>query len=173
MRRRALAGGLITVLGAVGAAMAAPGHAESAACAVSVPNHNTPPDAVLARAGMYRARGATTSGDTTFGNGQIWTDLWPNGVIVFRKGGAGFILPDGSLKMKFLWLLAGDGPLTITGRRLDAEAPPLTADLSTQFTGAGFQPSYLIFPTAGCWEVKASANGSTLTIVTSVATDGF
>ena len=75
--------------------------------------------------------------------------------------------------MKFLWLLATDGPLAVSGRRVDGEARRLTAEMPQSFVGAGFQPSYLIFPTAGCWEVTATANGSTLTFVTLVATQGF
>ena len=75
--------------------------------------------------------------------------------------------------MKFFWLLATDGPLTVSGRRLDGDARPLTAEMPQSFVGAGFQPSYLIFPAAGCWEVTATANGSSLTFVTMVATPGF
>ncbi len=143
------------------------------ACPVTAPNHNTPPDAVLARANTYRPAGAKPSGDLAHGNGQIWTDLWPDGVIVFRKGGAGFVLPDGSLQMKFLWFLAVDGPLTITGRRLDAPAPPLRVGMSEQPPSAGFQPSALIFPTTGCWEVTAKASASRLTFVTTVSKEGY
>jgi hypothetical protein len=93
--------------------------------------------------------------------------------VVFKKGGPGDVFPDGSMRMKFLWLLAGDGPLTIEGRRLDAVAPPLGATMSGGFVGRGFQPSYLLFPTIGCWEVTAKANGSVLTFVTRVVTDGY
>jgi hypothetical protein len=138
-----------------------------ATCAATVPNHNTPPETVRSRAGVPAVN------PLIYGNDAIWTSLWPDGTVVFKKGGPGFLLADGSLKMKFLWLLAGDGPLAVTGRRLDGEAPPLTAQMSDGFRGRGFQPSYLIFPTVGCWEVTARANGSTLTFVTAVATQGF
>ena len=141
---------------------------QPAACAVTAPNHNSPPDRVLARSNTYRYESEKPSLDFTIGNGQIWTNLWPNGVVLFRKGGAGFVLPDGSLKMKFLWWLAVNGPLTITGRRLDAPAPSLKAEMSPRARGAGFQPSLLVFPTSGCWEVTAKAGGSTLTFVTAV-----
>jgi hypothetical protein len=94
-------------------------------------------------------------------------------VVVFKKDGPGSMLPDGSLRMKFLWLLATDGPLIVTGRRLDGESRPLTSEIPDGFLGKGFQPSYLIFPTKGCWEVTAKANGSTLTFVTTVVTQGF
>jgi hypothetical protein len=75
--------------------------------------------------------------------------------------------------MKFLWVMAGDGPLTLEGRRLDGEARPLRSEMSDGFVGRGFQPSYLIFATAGCWEVTAKSNGSALTFVTRVTTEGY
>ena len=141
--------------------------AGSATCAVTAPNHNAPPEAVLSKAAAPR------DNPLIHGNDAIWTSLWPDGAVVFKSGGPGFVLADGSLKMKFLWLLATDGPLTVSGRRLDAEARPLTTEMPNDFLGKGFQPSYLIFPTAGCWEVTARANGSTLTFVTTVVTQGL
>jgi hypothetical protein len=103
-----------------------------------------------------------------YGNGSIWTSLWPDGKVVVKRGGPGQVLPDGSLRMKFLWLLRSDGPLTVSGWRLDADARPLVADIMSGFVGRGFQPSRLIFPGPGCWEIMATANGSTLTFVTAV-----
>ena len=76
--------------------------------------------------------------------------------------------------MKFLWLMAGDGPLTLEGRRLDGEAGPLRSEMSDGFVGEGFQPSAaIIFATAGCWEVTAKSNGSALSFVTRVTTEGY
>lgn len=140
---------------------------QSGGCAVTAPNHTPLPEVVQ--------RKAAVPGDTTsiHGNGMIWTSLWPDGNVVIRKGGPGFVLPDGSLKMKFLWLMAGDGPLTVEGRRLDGEARPLRAEIFGGFAGRGFQPSYLVFPTAGCWEVTAKSNGSALSFVTRVTTEGY
>ena len=142
---------------------------QSGGCAVTAPNHRPLPDIVRAKAGMP----ADTTSLPFHGNGQIWTSLWPEGTVVFRKGGPGFVFPDGSLKMKFLWLMAGDGPLTLEGRRLDGEAGPLRSEMSDGFVGRGFQPSYLIFATAGCWEVTAKSNGSALSFVTRVTTEGY
>jgi hypothetical protein len=134
---------------------------------VTPPNQDPLPDVV-------RSRAAVPAADALrHGNGQIWTSLWPEGNVVLRKGGPGFVLPDGSLKMKFLWLMAGDGPLTLEGRRLDGEARPLRSEMSDGFVGRGFQPSYLIFATAGCWEVTAKSNGSSLSFVTRVTTEGY
>ncbi len=142
---------------------------QSGGCAVTAPNQNPLPDIVRAKAGI--------SADTTpwrfYGNGVIWTSLWPEGTVVFKKGGPGFVFPDGSLKMKFLWVMASDGPLTVEGRRVDGQAGPLRAEIADGFVGRGFQPSYLIFATTGCWEVTAKSNGSALTFVTRVTTEGY
>jgi len=134
---------------------------------VTAPNHTPLPEAVQRKA---RVPADTTS---IHGNSVIWTHLWPEGTVVIRKGGPGFLLADGSLKMKFLWLMAADGPLTVEGRRLDGETRALRAEIPDGFAGRGFQPSSLIFPTAGCWEVTARSNGSTLSFVTRVTTQGY
>jgi hypothetical protein len=131
------------------------------ACHTSRGNDTHPPAAVLARAGI--------PGSGLHGNGTIWTVAWPDDTVTFRKDGPGTIEPDGSLKMKFFWVLATDGPLTVAGRRLDGSAAPLRAEIPAGFVGQGFQPSGLIFSTPGCWEVTARANGSEFTFVTKVA----
>jgi hypothetical protein len=41
--------------------------------------------------------------------------LWPDGTVVFKPGGAGFITPDGSLGMKFGWRRGVRGQLRIEG----------------------------------------------------------
>jgi hypothetical protein len=70
--------------------------------------------------------------------------------------------------MKFGWWRALPGPkLTIEGRRLDAEAPPLRASIPDGY-GAQFQATGIIFPTPGCWEVTGRAGGASLTFVTRV-----
>jgi hypothetical protein len=142
--------------------------AQSTTCPVTTPNGNRPPDAVL-------ARGRLLSSDLSqlHGNGAISTFLWPGGTVVFRKGGPGLVLPDGSMSMKFFWLLATDDRVSLTGRRLDADAPPLRAVIPDGYVGKGFQPSGLVFPTTGCWEVTASAGAAKLTFVTAVVKEAF
>jgi hypothetical protein len=137
---------------------------QSPTCDVTVANHSIPPDGVLAKAAYPRPGAA----ELIHGTGGLWTVLWPDGNVVVTNGGVGAILPDGSLRMKFLWLLAGDGPLTVVGRRLDASSRPLQATIPEGFIGKGFQPSRLIFPSAGCWEITATANGSVMSFVTKV-----
>lgn len=59
----------------------------------------------------------------------------------------------------------GRGSLTIAGRRLDAPAPPLTADIPNGYGDTGFQATAIIFSTAGCWEVTGKAGDASLTFV--------
>ncbi len=102
------------------------------------------------------------------GNGALWTVLWPDSRVVFSPGGSGFVLPDGSLSMKFPWWRGVRGKLTIRGRRLDAPAAPLRASIPEGYGDTGFQATALIFPTEGCWEVTGKVGNSSLTFVTLV-----
>jgi len=126
----------------------------SQTCPVTVPNGSTPP-------GERRSR-------QHHGNGSLWTGLWPDGTVVFKPKGAGFVLEDGSLAMKFWWWRAVKGKLIIEGRRLDGPAGPLRASIPKGYRDTGFQASALIFPTEGCWEVTGRAGEASLTFVTRV-----
>ena len=129
-------------------------------CELTKANGRLPESPVPGRASSY------------FGNDSVAIGLGPNGLtVIFQPGGAGFVLPDGSLQWKFLWakvLL----PMTIEGRRLDAAAPPLRSDVPHEFDDDNFQPSYLIFPTPGCWEVTSRVGQSALTFVIKVVKIG-
>jgi hypothetical protein len=101
--------------------------------------------------------------------------LWPNGTVVLKPGGAGFVTSDGALGMKFGWTRAARGKLKVTGHRLDGSAPPLRLDAADGYGDIGFQASYLIFPTPGCWEVNAQVGDredSRITFVTKVVKIG-
>ena len=65
--------------------------------------------------------------------------LWPDGTVVFKPGGAGFITPDGALGMKFGWTRGVRGQLRIEGRRLDAPASPLRSHVPNGYGEIGFQ----------------------------------
>jgi hypothetical protein len=88
--------------------------------------------------------------------------------VIFEPGGPGQIGADGSLAMKWWWWRGVEGPLTITGRRLDAPAPPLQAEIPEGYEESGFQASALIFPSEGCWEVNGRVGEAMLTFVTLV-----
>jgi hypothetical protein len=111
----------------------------------------------------------------SYGNQQISVGpfgLWPDGIVVFRPGGPGFITPDGSLGMKFGWTLGVRGPLAITGRRLDAPAPALRAVVNPSNSPANFVASDLVFSTPGCWEVTGHVGSASVTFVTMVTKVG-
>ena len=89
-----------------------------------------------------------------YGNHALSVSLeWPDGTVVFKPGGPGFVLPDGALSMKFGWRRVSRGRLTIDGRLVDAAGPPLRADVPAGYGEDGFQATALIFPTPGCWQV--------------------
>ena len=69
-------------------------------------------------------------------------------------------------RKKVMWIKP-KGTFEIRGRRLDADALPLSMTLSDG-TGTGFEPTSMFFPTPGCWEVTGSVSDASLTFVTLV-----
>jgi hypothetical protein len=111
----------------------------------------------------------------SYGNAQVSVGpfgLWPDGTVVFKPGGAGFITRDGSLGMKFGWRRGISGELKIEGRRVDALAPPLRSEVSSGYGDRGFQATYIIFPTPGCWEVTGRVGDAKVTFITRVVKIG-
>ncbi len=127
-----------------------------ASCPVTLPNGKSP-----------ASPGAS---DFNLGNeeGSLFTIPWPKGVVIFARGGPGFVLPDGSLEMKWPWWRGVRGKLTIEGRRLDAPAPAPRAEFTGGYGDSGFLPITLIFPTQGCWEITGKVGNAQLTFVTLV-----
>ena len=102
---------------------------------------------------------------SAYGNGSLWVgSLWPHGVVIITPDN---VDPDGRLEMKFGWYRLTSGYLTITGRRLDAPAPPLSGR-TAGYTLTGFNASGVIFPTEGCWQVTGRVGQAALTFVTFV-----
>jgi hypothetical protein len=99
-----------------------------AVCDSTTPNGSTPPGERSSRA--------------HHGGPGLWTALRSEGTVVFRPGGSGSVLSDGSLQMKWGWWRAVVAPLTIEGRRLDAAAPPLRALIPRGYSH-GFQSDRL------------------------------
>ena len=145
------------------------------ASAQQLPGANVPCD-VTSPNGIVA--GETARQDESYGNALLSVGpfgLWPDGTVIFRPGGAGSVTPDGALSMKFGWTRGVPGKLKVTGRRLDAEAPPLRSDIPCCYDETGFQASALIFSTPGCWEVTAQIGDradSKLTFVTRVVKIG-
>jgi hypothetical protein len=99
------------------------------------------------------------------GNRSLWVGaLWPHGVAVITHDD---VAADGRLWMKFGWYRLTSGFLRITGRRLDAPAPPASGR-APGYGLTGFNASGVIFPTEGCWRVTGRVGRATLTFVTFV-----
>lgn len=147
-------------------------HSEGAQRA-GAPAQSTPACAVTTPNGI--AAGPEHPGRFGYGNRQVSIGpfgLWPEGTVVFKPGGAGFVTRDGSLGMKFGWQRGVRGQLRIEGHRLDASAPPLRSEVPEGYGDLGFQPTYLIFPTPGCWEVTGRVGEASVTFVTRVVKIG-
>ncbi len=100
------------------------------------------------------------------GNDSLWVGgLGTDGVIT-ATGDA--INADGSIGWKLGWWRAVSGGLTITGKRLDGDAPPLQADVPSGYGSTGFQASGVTFPSTGCWQVTGHVGSASLTFVTYV-----
>jgi len=106
-------------------------------------------------------------GTSAYGNTALVTILSVDGVI--RPSGD-MVRPDGSIWWKFPWWRLVRGHLTISGRRLDAPAPPLIPDVPNGYGAVGFQASGVVFPRQGCWQVTGRLAGSSLTFVALVTT---
>jgi len=103
-----------------------------------------------------------------FANDALATLLWREGIVTFAPGKAGLVHADGSLQMKFWWWRLKPGRLRIEGERLDATAPPLRSEVMDGYTDIGFQATFLVFPTPGCWRVTGHLGEDELVFVTSV-----
>ena len=78
---------------------------------------------------------------------------------------------DGGYTQKVFWWSEGydwRSPLTVSGRRIDAPAPPLAASTATNASAADIGSSILVgveIPTAGCWEITGHLKGVGLSFV--------
>jgi hypothetical protein len=100
---------------------------------------------------------------SSYGNGKLWVGgLWPRGVII---AGPELVAQDGSVDIKFGWWRAASGKLQVTGRQLDAPAPPVRAHVPDGYGDNGFQASNVEFPTEGCWEVTGALPATGLRFV--------
>lgn len=132
----------------------------AAACPVTVPNNNLPSPDLLE---LFRF--PSVEDGYFHGNGRLWLGMWwPKGVL--RSHGLEFN-PDGSLSVKTPWFRSPEaaGDLTISGRRLDGEVPPLRVDVPDGYGEVGFQVSGINYPTPGCWEVTGTVQDVSLTFV--------
>lgn len=96
-------------------------------------------------------------------NGSWYTNadqtIWAGGMATHLLAG-----PEGN---KVPWIRPKGSVLTIVGRRLDGESPPLRVSVPCCYGGT-FQATGLFVPSEGCWEITARAGDRKLTFVTEV-----
>ena len=107
-----------------------------------------------------------------FGTRKLWTVLHKDGTW---KGLPYYTLEDPTFRQKLFWRRHGNGMrpeseqnLTVTGRRLDAPAPPLHVDRIRSgwpLPDETFKVVGVNFPTAGCWEIKGQSQDAQATYV--------
>jgi hypothetical protein len=99
----------------------------------------------------------------TFGTGPWYVNadrsIWAGRDAIHMVAG-----PKGN---KVLWIRPQGTQLTISARRVDANASPATTTIPCCYP-TGFQASGLAFPTKGCWQISAKAGTSELTFITRV-----
>ena len=108
-----------------------------------------------------------------YGGAKLRAQLyWPRGRLAAGTlpdgGSMATVEDDGSIHAKLGWWRGLPGTLRITGRRLDAVAPPLAVHVPTGYGPKGFQPTGLVFPTVGCWRVVGRVGDARLTFVVKV-----
>jgi hypothetical protein len=113
-----------------------------------------------------------------FGTEKLWTFLTADGTW---NGLPHYTPDDPTFRQKlFFWRAGFDArsepqpALTITGKRLDAPAPPLASDQANAGWQTRDQPFIVTginIPTLGCWQITAHYQGQNLTFVVRVTHD--
>jgi len=134
---------------------AAPTASAVAACVPTRPTGDTPPGENPAESSLV------------YSDGRLYTVLWPNGEILASPD---VIEPDGTIDIKFPWWRAAGvgaaGDLQITGHEINTGAT-VTASIPGGY-GQRVQPTGILFPTEGCYEITAKSGDALLTFVTKV-----
>lgn len=107
--------------------------------------------------------------DSWYGTDSLWTAIPRNGIW--------YALPHNpqGYSQKVFWWRKGYSPakepepnLTVTGRRLDAKAPPLHASKATNASAIDIGSAILVgvdIPTLGCWEITGQYADAKLSFV--------
>jgi hypothetical protein len=67
-----------------------------------------------------------------------------------------------------LWYAEAAGELRISGKRLDGSSGVLSVEIPSVYGDVGFQPSAILVPEPGCWEVVGSIGDNRLRVVADV-----
>lgn len=112
-------------------------------------------------------------GSFWFGTDELWTNL--------RENGTWRVMPRVFRQRVFWWRQGlreqSNHKLTVTGRRLDAPAPTLSADVhvggGSTAAGQPFLETRITLPTLGCWEITGHYESHDLAFVVWVTTLAF
>jgi hypothetical protein len=95
--------------------------------------------------------------------------------MVYAGAWRGLPLWDTGYRQKIVWWTQGydwrepTPPLSITGKRLDAKAPPLVTDERANGSYHGGWGSFIMsgvnFPTEGCWEITGRLSETELKFI--------
>jgi hypothetical protein len=114
----------------------------------------------------------TAIGGFNYGSRALAVQLWPDGELVAGTLADGSswarVAADGSIDAKLGWWRGAPGRLRIAGRRLDAAARPVSANIPLGYGPRGFQATRVSFPGTGCYRVVASAGRARLSFVVRV-----
>jgi hypothetical protein len=169
---------LLTVVAALAASLAPP-LAFAVAAESSVASKGARPCPVtLPEKGRVPKEVARFGGaEFDYGNANLRVILWPHGTLIAGRlpdgGSMAAINRDGSISAKLAWWRGQSAKLVghklvVTGRRLDASAGRLRADVPNGYGSLGVQPTGPIFPTVGCWHVTGKQGLVTLTFIVNV-----
>lgn len=113
------------------------------------------------------------AGQFWYGTERLWTMLRTDGTWRNLPYYAGkYVQKTFWWQQDYSWRADPEPKLTVTGRRLDAPAPPLTASRATNGYRddiASFMLVGIDLPTPGCWEITGRIGDAALTFVVWVA----
>jgi hypothetical protein len=142
-----------------------PNHAPSS-CPVTLPQYPPfmppPPHALYPSANHF-----------WYGTDSLWTVVPKNGTwSALAHNAQGYRQKIFWWRKDYFWQYEPEPRLSVTGRRLDAPAPPLHVSKTTNAFAEDIQSAMLVgvdFPTVGCWEITGSYAGTELRFVIWVA----
>ena len=103
-----------------------------------------------------------------YGTDALWTMLSVNARWTDNLNGKGSVTKLVFWRRGFDWRTEREPALTITARRLDGDAPPVSFSHANAVFVTGDTPAMMSgirIPTAGCWELTARYAGHTLSFV--------
>ncbi len=117
--------------------------------------------------------GAPFTSEFWYGSEALWTSLNADGTwrgLPYQAGG--YTQKVFWWRKGYFWTDEPEPQLSVTGRRLDASAPPLRASKATNAFAQDIQSAMLVgvdVPTFGCWEITGRYGGHELSFTVWVA----